>query len=285
MDVNEISRIALKKLISEYLEDLGGRSLAMDITSKNLIKKNINVNAVISNREEIVLCGEFFIKSFLKKRFPILKYKSNFVDGNTVKRKSAIIEIFGDLKSILAIERTILNFIQHLSSISTYTNKFVKILKGSKTKLLDTRKTTIGLRKIEKYATYIGGAKNHRMGLYDKILIKDNHIKSIGGILEALSLLEKKKIKNFMIECDTFSQVKKCIKSKVNYILLDNMKPAEIIKSIKLKSELKNKVDFEITGGINLKNFRKYCNLGADYISVSKITNCPKSVDIGLDII
>ena len=98
------------------------------------------------------------------------------------------------------------------------------------------------------------------MGLYDKILIKDNHIKSIGGISEALTLLEKK-IKNFMIECDTFSQVKKCIKSKVNYILLDNMKPEEIKKSIKLKSGLKNKVRFEITGGINLKNFRKYCNL------------------------
>ncbi len=285
MDVNEISRIALKKLTSEYHEDLGGRSLEKDITSKHLIKKNFNANVVISNREEIVLCGEFFTKFFLKKKFPKLKYKSNFVDGNRIKKKSVIIEIFGDLKSILAVERTILNFIQHLSSISTYTNNFVKILKGSKTKLLDTRKTTIGLRKIEKYATHIGGAENHRMGLYDKILIKDNHIKLIGSISATLTLIEKKKIENFMIECDTFSQVKKCIKSNVGYILLDNMKPEEIKKCIKLKNGLKNKVLFEITGGINLKNFRKYCNLGADYISVSQITNCPKSVDIGLDII
>ena len=285
MDVNEISCIAVKKLISEYFEDLGGSSHLGDITSRHLINKNLNVNAIITNREEIVLCGEFFIKSFLRKKFPKLKYKSNFVDGNKVKKNSNIIEIFGDLKSILAIERTILNFIQHLSSISTHTNEFVRLLNDSKTKLLDTRKTIIGLRKIQKYATHIGGAKNHRMGLYDKILIKDNHIKSIGSISETLTLIEKKKIKNFMIECDKFSQVKKCIKSNVNYILLDNMKPKEIVKCIKLKNEFKNKVLFEITGGINLKNFKKYCNLGADYISSGKITNCPKSVDIGLDII
>ena len=124
---------------------------------------------------------------------------------------------------------------QHLSSISTYTNKFVEKLNGSKTILLDTRKTTNGLRILEKYATKIGGAKNHRMGLYDKILIKDNHIKVIGGISKTLKLINKKKLKNFEIECETL-RVKKCINYNCRHILLDNMSIKEI-KNISLRKK------------------------------------------------
>ena len=196
-----------------------------------------------------------------------------------------IAEISGNCRKILSMERTLLNFLQHLSSISTTTSNLIKLMGNTKTQLLDTRKTSIGLRLLEKYATSIGGAINHRMGLYDEILIKDNHIKVLGGIDKTISLLNKKNIKKFKIECENYEDVTKAIRAGASYILLDNMKPEEIKKCIKLKQKSNSYTKFEITGGINLNNIKKYYLLGADYISIGKITNSAKSVDIGLDII
>ena len=215
----------------------------------------------------------------------MLAFKSKYSDGNELNKNSIILEINGNVKFILLIERTILNFVQHLSSISTYTRKFVKKIGGTKTKLLDTRKTTTGLRVLEKYATKIGGAQNHRQGLYDQLLIKDNHIKLLGGIDNTLNIIKKKKIKKYIIECDSLEQVQKCLKFGSSYILLDNMSPNEIKNCINLKKNFKRKILFEISGGINHDNICFYSNLGSDYISTSKITNSAKSVDIGLDII
>lgn len=285
MNKTDILDFAIKILSQELKDDLAGGSLKNDITSNSLIENKATVHAVISNREEIVMCGEFFIKKFISKKFPQLKYISKFRDGQKIKKNSKLISIKGNLKIILAIERTVLNFMQHLSGISTFTNELKEQLEDSNTELLDTRKTLMGLRKIQKYATAIGGAKNHRMGLFDKILVKDNHIKSLGGIFNTLKKLREINCRDYMIECDSYYQVKKCIENNSSYILLDNMKPREIIKCIKLKRKLSKKVLFEITGGINNKNFKKYSKLGADFISIGKITNCPKSVDIGLDII
>ena len=215
----------------------------------------------------------------------MLAFKSKYSDGNELNKNSIILEINGNVKFILLIERTILNFVQHLSSISTYTRKFVKKIGGTKTKLLDTRKTTTGLRVLEKYATKIGGAQNHRQGLYDQLLIKDNHIKLLGGIDNTLNIIKKKKIKKYIIECDSLEQVQKCLKFGSSYILLDNMSPNEIKNCINLKKNFKRKILFEISGGINHDNINLYSNLGSDFISSSKITNSAKSVDIGLDII
>ena len=231
------------------------------------------------------MCGESLILNFLKEKFQNLKCTSNYTDGDLVKKDSVLIELSGDVRWILLLERTLLNFLQHLSSISTYTKKFVEKLNGSKTVLLDTRKTTTGLRVLEKYATKVGGAKNHRISLNDKILIKDNHIKVIGGIKKTLELIKKKNIKDFEIECDTYSEVKKCIDYNCNHILLDNMPIKEIKKCLMLRKELNKKILFEVSGGISLQNVDQYSKLGIDYISTSKITNSVKSVDIGLDII
>jgi nicotinate-nucleotide pyrophosphorylase (carboxylating) len=215
----------------------------------------------------------------------MLAFQSKYSDGNELNKNSIILEINGNVKFILLIERTILNFVQHLSSISTYTRKFVTKISGTNTKLLDTRKTTTGLRVLEKYATKIGGAQNHRQGLYDQLLIKDNHIKLLGGIDNTLNIIKKKKIKQYIIECDSYEQVQKCLKFGSSYILLDNMSPNEIKNCINLKRKFKKKILFEISGGINHDNINLYSNLGSDYISSSKITNSAKSVDIGLDII
>jgi len=283
--IEKVSQIAIKKLISELKDDLGSIYLKNDLTSKTLLPNSLIGKAIITNREEIILCGQTFLKDFLKQKFPMLVFNSHYNDGDELNANSIILEIKGNVKFILLIERTILNFIQHLSSISTYTRKFVKKIEGTKTKLLDTRKTTTGLRVLEKYATKVGGAQNHRQGLYDKLFIKDNHIKLLGGIDNTLKIINKKKIKKYIIECDSYLQVQKCLRFGSSYILLDNMKPNEIKNCIKYKKKIKRKVFFEISGGINHDNIGLFSNLGGDFISSSKITNSAKSVDIGLDII
>jgi nicotinate-nucleotide pyrophosphorylase len=271
----KVSEIAIEKLMCELKDDLGKISSKSDLTSSMLLPHLKKGRAIISNREEIVLCGQLFLKKFLETKFPMLTFVSKVKDGNVLKKNSIIFELSGNVKLILFLERTILNFIQHLSSISTYTKKFVQKLDKTKTQLLDTRKTTTGLRFLEKYATKIGGARNHRLGLFDKILIKDNHIK----------IIKKKKIKRYMIECDSYQQVKKCLEFGSNYILLDNMKPIVIKKCLNLRESFKKKILFEITGGISLENVSLFSKLGSDFISSSKITNSPKSVDIGLDML
>ena len=285
MRKQKIYNFANYKLSSELKCDVGKISLNSDLTTASLFKEKLDCKTVFSNREDMIICGEAFILRFVKERFPSLICLSNYKDGDFVKKGSKLIQLSGDIRWILFLERTLLNFLQHLSSISTYTNKFVKKLNGTKTVLLDTRKTTNGLRVLEKYATKIGGAKNHRMGLYDKILIKDNHIKVIGGISKTLSLIKKQKIKKFEIECETFEEVKKCISYNCRHILLDNMSIKEIKKCLSLRKETGKKILFEVSGGVNLDNIKQYSKLGVDYISTSKITNSVKSVDIGLDII
>ena len=283
MNQNRVSGIAVKKLWSEIKDDLGSFSIQKDKTTFQLIEKK-KISAFVINREKIIICGLRFVTSFIKERFSSLYIQSQFDDGNIIKKNTKILKISGDARIILSIERTILNFLQHLSSISTYTNEFVKKIQKN-TKLLDTRKTTTGLRVLEKYATKIGGAINHRMGLYDKILIKDNHIKLIGGISKTLKKVKKLKIKDFIIECDSPRQVKKCLSFGASYIILDNMSIKQIKECLIIKKEFSHKIQYEVSGCVNIDNVKLYANLGVDFISTSKITNSAKSVDIGLDII
>ena len=285
MNIRFIKKISNLKLISELKDDIGEIKILNDKTTSTLISKKLEKKAVFCNREEIVLCGNQLIENFIRRKFPKLKFESNYNDGDVLKKNTYFAQLTGDARWILILERTLLNFIQHLSSISTLTRKYKDKLKKSETKLLDTRKTTNGLRFLEKYATGIGGAENHRLNLNDKILIKDNHIKVLGGISQVLKEVKKKKIKEFQIECETYSEVEKCINQKCTHILLDNMSITEIKKCINLGLNCKKKITFEISGGIDLKNIKKYSLLGADYISTSKITNSAKTVDIGLDII
>ncbi len=282
MPNKKLIKASYKKLCDELRDDLNGKSIKNDITTDLLLDNSSEFQCVISNREYIILCGVEFIKYFFKKKFPKVKIKSFYKDGEKLKKNSKIFYLSGNSKIILATERTVLNFLQHLSSISTLTNKFILTMNSSDTKLKNTRKTITGLRIFEKYATVIGGAIDHRMGLFDKVLVKDNHIKALGKIEKALFILNEKKLK-FQIECENITEVKKSIEMGAKYILLDNMSPKEIKNCIKLRGN-KN-IKFEITGGITIKNISTFSNLGADYISTGKITNSPNSVDIGLDII
>ena len=281
MNFSSLTKLAANLLISELKADLGKINFNQDKTTRLLIKKTKIVNVRIFTKEKIVLCGGKFVKDFISKNFPKIKIKLNYRDGDEINKNSNLILLDGDVRLILKIERTILNFLQHLSSISSETKKYVVKLKKSNTKLLDTRKTTCGLRYLEKYATKMGGAINHRFGLFDEILIKDNHIKALGGIRNTLKILLEKKI-NYKIECDTLSQVRDCIAAGSTYILLDNMSPTQVKKIINCFGK---KAEFEVSGGVNLKNITKYSKVGANYISTSKITLCSKSVDISLDLI
>ncbi len=281
MHYKKLLPLTNKLLKNELKVDLGSISFQKDITSNLLLKKNSKLEIAITPREEIIICGIYFIEDFIKKNLPELKFKKNYFDGDLVKKNNVIALISGNSLQILAIERTILNFLQNLSSISSTTKKVVDKLKHSRTQLLDTRKTITGLRILQKYATLTGGAKNHRIGLYDDILIKDNHIKAAGGLNQVIKKLKKKKIKKYKIECDSIKQVKNCIDNGAKYILLDNMKPRNIVKSIKLKKY--EKIMFEITGGIKLNNIKKYSNLNADFISAGFITQNPLPVDIAMD--
>jgi nicotinate-nucleotide pyrophosphorylase (carboxylating) len=281
MNFSSLTKLATNLLISELKTDLGKINFNQDKTTKLLIKKKKIVNVRIFTKEKIVLCGGKFVKDFIGKNFPKIKIKLNYKDGDEIKKNTNLILLEGDVRFILIIERTVLNFLQHLSSIASETKKYVVKLKNSNTKLLDTRKTTCGLRYLEKYATKMGGAINHRFGLFDEILIKDNHIKALGGIRNTLKILLEKKI-NYKIECDTLSQVRDCIAAGSTYILLDNMSPTQVKKIINCFGK---KAKFEVSGGVNLKNITKYSKVGANYISTSKITLCSKSVDISLDLI
>lgn len=281
MNFSSLTKMATNLLLSDIKTDLGKINFDYDKTTRLLIKEKKILDVRIFTKEKIVFCGGKFVKDFVNKKFPKIKIKLNFKDGDEVKKNSDLILLKGDIRQILIIERTILNFLQHLSSISSETKKYTLKLKKSNTKLLDTRKTTCGLRYLEKYATKIGGAINHRFGLFDDILIKDNHIKALGGISNTLEALRGKKL-YYKIECDNISQVDNCIRAGSKYLLLDNMAPHQIRKIIK---RFGKKAKFEISGGVNFENIEKYSKVGADYISTSKITLCSKSVDISLDLI
>lgn len=283
LKLSDVSKTAVRLLNDEYLFDTGGNLTNGDITSSEILDDKKNIKFFFIPREDIRICGLQFLREFLIKFSNKIKYKHNYTDGCLVKKDSIIAEIWGSPKTILSLERTLLNFLQHLSAISTTTSKVVEELKDSNTKLLDTRKTTPGMRVLEKYATKKGGAKNHRINLSDKILIKDNHIKVCGNEEKLINILKTKNISNYQIECDSFFQVKKFYEFGCKSFLLDNMKVSEIKKSVSLKSKKENLI-FEVSGGINLQNIKKYKDLGADFISSGFITQNPENVDIGLDI-
>lgn len=260
-----------------------------DITSDLTIDENYEISFAICARQDIILCGIDAIKIC----FDILKnhqkfknfnvdFKVFFKDGDFVENKNIIAKGRGNAKLIFAGERVILNLIQHLSAISTLAYKFKKELNDEKIEILDTRKTTLGLRKLEKYAVLKGGGKNHRFNLADMILIKDNHIASCDGIYEAI--LKAKNNKNLKIEaeCDNLNQVKQAVKAKPDIIMLDNMNISQIKKAVQI---IKKQCKIEVSGNVNLKNIKKYRGLEIDFISIGALTHSAAWVDIGLDVL
>jgi len=272
----------LKELIQTALkEDLGDSG---DVTTLATVATDVQGSAKIIAKAEGIIAGGFVVEKVFAAVDPLLQVKTSVEDGARVKPGQKIVDISGAYYSILIGERTALNFFCRLSGIATLTAKFVALVAGTGVKILDTRKTTPGLRALEKYAVRMGGGQNHRSGLYDMVLIKENHIAAAGGIKEAITsctdYLQRQKL-NLKIEIETrnLSDVAQALNFNVDRIMLDNMSCKEIKEAVAL---INKRVEVEISGGVNLDNIQEYAQTGVDYISIGALTHSAKVLDLSL---
>jgi nicotinate-nucleotide pyrophosphorylase (carboxylating) len=273
---------SVAKIIENALkEDLGNG----DHTSLACIPKNATGKAQLLIKENGIIAGIEIAKKVFLNLDKNIKMQIFFSDGSKVKKGDIAFIVEGNIISILSAERTVLNFMQRMSGIATNTYKIVSLLKGLNTRVLDTRKTTPNIRLLEKQAVKTGGGENHRMGLYDMIMIKDNHIDFAGGIEQAIKFVHnylKKYNKNLKIEIETknIAQIKKVLSvGGINRIMFDNFSVKDTRKAVKL---VNRKYETESSGGITIKNIRKYAECGIDFISVGNLTHHIKSMDMSL---
>ena len=252
-----------------------------DITSNYFIDNKQQAKATIFSNESIIVAGIDFVVELFKRNCKNIKILLKLKDGSKIKKKENILIIQGNGRKILSAERAALNLLQHLSGISTLTGKLCEKIKKKKLTILDTRKTTPGLRKFEKYAVSIGGAKNHRLDLSESYMIKDNHLILNNKIYEKIAKMNNTQKKRLILECDNLIQVKKAIDLNVKYILLDNMNIKNIKKAKKI---IGKKAKIEVSGGINLKNIAKISSVDIDFISIGAITHSAPAANISLDI-
>lgn len=277
-----ITPSALADLIKRALkEDLGDG----DHTTLATVPANAKGRAQLIIKDNGVLAGVELAKLIFKKVDPKLTVKILIADGSVVKPGDIALTVSGKDRSILTSERLVLNCMQRMSGIATLTHHLVHLCEGTHAKVLDTRKTTPGFRLMEKWAVYIGGGNNHRMGLYDMILIKDNHVDYCGGITNAIQaantyLKKKKKKLKIEIEVRTMQELEQVLAiGKVNRILLDNMSPLEMQKAVEL---VNGRFETEASGGMGEANIHEYALSGVDYISVGALTHSHKSLDMSL---
>lgn len=256
------------------------------MTTRATVPKPLTFKTVMRAREPLVVCGLEFAKAAFLQRSSAVKVEHLVHDGTHVARGAKLLRISGSARAILTAERVALNFVQHLSGIATLTAQFVAAIKGTRAQILDTRKTTPGWRRFEKYAVFCGGGRNHRFGLFDLVLIKDNHLAALrneksGAVAAALKQARKKfpKLK-VEVEADTLAQVEQAVAAGADIILLDNMTPAQLRSAVKLAA---GRAKTEASGGVNLGTVRAIAASGVDFISVGALTHSARAVDIGLD--
>lgn len=262
------------------VEDIGGG----DITTELLIPKGAKGKAIILAKEYGVVAGLPIAGRVFKKLNRDMRWKEIKRDGDSVNKNEMLAEIHGSSRAILTGERVALNFLQRLSGIATITSTFVEAVKGLSVKITDTRKTAPGLRIIDKYAVRVGGGYNHRSGLYDGILIKDNHLKALGSISKSVKEIRKRSEKKLEIleievETSTIDQVREAISAGVEIIMLDNMPLKTMKRAVRL---INKRAKVEASGGITLKNVRRVAETGVDFISIGSLTHSPKALDMGL---
>ncbi|MBI4371267.1 MAG: carboxylating nicotinate-nucleotide diphosphorylase [Elusimicrobia bacterium] len=261
-------------------EDLGREG---DLTTRFFVPSNARLRGKIAAREPGVVCGLEVAAAAFKACEPRARVRALVRDGARVKAGQAVMTIEGG-RGILTAERTALNFLQRMSGVATLTRRFADAARGTRAKILDTRKTLPGWRALDKYAVACGGGVNHRLGLYDAVMVKDNHY---GGksLAKDVALLRREQPGiPLIIECDSSAQVKAAISLKPDVILLDNMGAALLRREIKRIRTAGKKILIEISGGINLNNIRGLARLGPDRISVGAITHSAPALDLGLDL-
>jgi len=270
LDPDEIRR-AVRAALDE---DIGSG----DVTSEATIPETANATAFMVARQRMVVAGIEFAET----AFQGSKLTRHLRDGELAAKGAKLLTIQGNARAILAAERVALNFVQRLSGIATLTEQFVEAIAGTRAEILDTRKTTPGWRKFEKYAVRCGGGKNHRLGLYDMVLIKDNHLAAVGGDIARAVQRARTRYPSLQIEveADTLEQVGKAAEAGAGIILLDNMTTRDLRKAVDL---VKGRCKTEASGGVTLATVRAIAETGVDYISVGALTHSAPAADIGLD--
>jgi nicotinate-nucleotide pyrophosphorylase (carboxylating) len=275
----------LQQLIKNTLqEDIGSG----DHSSLASIPENAKGKMKLLAKENGIIAGIEVAKEVLWQVNPAISMKCFKEDGDEIRVGDIVFELEGPARSMLAAERTLLNFMQRMSGIATTSKQYADAVKGTNTKILDTRKTTPNLRALEKYAVKIGGSENHRFGLYDMIMLKDNHIDFAGGIEKAIDDTHeylKKHSLNLKIEIETrtLEEVKRVVHhGKIDRIMLDNFPPEKIKEALQW---IDGKYETEASGGITLENIKKYAETGVDFISIGALTHHIKSLDLSLKFI
>jgi nicotinate-nucleotide pyrophosphorylase (carboxylating) len=257
-----------------------------DITSLAAVPAEAQSRALIFTRQPCVLAGLPIAEAVFRELEPAIQLTAHAQDGDSLKPDDTILEISGSARSILTAERTALNFLQQLSAVATHTRQFVDAVAGTKTKILDTRKTVPGLRVLQKYAVRCGGGTNHRMGLYDQFLIKDNHLALMGApgnwsvaIHAARQLEPAAKIE---VEADTLDQVRAIAPLGVDIILLDNMSLEQMREAVQI---IAGRAKSEASGNMSLERARAVAETGVDFISVGALTHSIRSIDLSLEML
>ncbi|MGE3692067.1 MAG: carboxylating nicotinate-nucleotide diphosphorylase [Novosphingobium sp.] len=254
----------------------GGR----DVTSESVIPANARFAGVMDSRDAIVVAGLPIAAAFFRKLDPKMTIDVLVNEGQAVSPGADLMRLSGNARAMLTAERSALNTVQHLSGIATMTRTYVEAMGDAGAVLLDTRKTIPGLRHLEKYATRMGGAQNHRMGLWDAAMIKDNHVLVAGGVGEAVRRAKAVGVARIICEVDRIDQIEPALTAGANHLLLDNMTTGELREAVTLVA---GRVPCEASGGVRLDTIGAIAATGVDYVSVGRLTQSAPAADIGLD--
>ena len=258
-------------------EDLGEGG---DITSAAVIPADARFRGVMDSRDAIIVAGLPIAEAFFRALDPEVEVERLVADGDTVPPGTDLIRLTGRARALLTAERSALNTLQHLSGVATLTRAYVDAIAGTGAILLDTRKTIPGLRALEKYATRMGGAQNHRMGLWDAAMIKDNHVAVAGGVEAAVRRAAEAGIGRIIVEVDRLDQIEPALGAGATHLLLDNMDVPTLREAVRLVG---GRVPTEASGGISLDTIRAKAETGVTYVSVGRLTQSAPAADIGLD--
>lgn len=272
-DVDALIQTALE-------EDLNGST---DITAHTTINADQQFTFRFNARHDMVVCGLDIARQVLEKTCPNMVFNACAKDGDKVEKGTCIAKGEGNARGILTGERTALNLLQYLTGIATETRRYVDKVQSTNAQILDTRKTLPGYRRLAKYAVVTGGGANHRMGLFDMVLIKDNHIALAGSVVKAIHLARHNAPAGMTVEveCDTIEQVEQALSAAPDIIMLDNMTNEQMKTAVKL---IAGRTKTEASGNVSLETVADIANTGVDYISIGKLTHSVKAADIGLDV-
>ena len=274
------------QLTDREIEEIADRALSEDaafddVTSRTIVPEGTELSLRMVTRQSAVIAGLLIAVAIVRRMTPEAKINVPIKEGEEVATGTVLARLQGDARGLLAAERAALNVVQHLSGIATLTSAYVKRIEGTRAVLRDTRKTLPGLRRLEKYASGLGGAQNYRLDLANGVLIKDNHLAVAGGLAEAVRRAKDAGLTPIEIECENMDQVSEAIAAGADILLLDNMSLKALHTAV---SSVSCQVKLEASGNVSLETIREIAETGVDFISVGKITHSAPAIDVGLDL-